>query len=1437
MSSSISNVKEKPCSKRTKRNKKTDTCETKKNSKGSISTLNKVTSRTHKITGKKTNVRLVLVEEAEAGPGEAEAGPGEAEAGPGEEEAGPGEAEAGPGEAEAGPGEAEAGPGEAEAGPGEAEAGPGEAEADSESSIGLEDTELKLNKLKNKMEIKERNSLIASPNKYQFLYPNLNDPDFNINIAQRKEFNDTQYNGEVKDVINDSEIMCNADFELAPHQLFVRNFLSFQTPYNSLLLYHGLGSGKTCSAISIAEEMRDYLIQMNIANRIIIVASPNVQENFKLQLFDERKLQLIDGIWNIRSCTGNKFLKEINPMNMKGLSRDVIVTQIKRIINRYYVFLGYTEFANYIQNKSTINDDIKDDKKRKSVMRNKIRQHFSNRLIIIDEVHNIRISDDNTEKKHVAQELFKLVKYADNMRLLFLSATPMYNSYKEIIWIVNIMNLNDRRSTIEIKDVFNADGTFKTSATGEPIGKDLLERKATGYISYVRGENPYTFPYKIWPDEFAPEHTFKTQPAPLVQLNGKPLLQNIEVLSVYLVNIGKYQQKGYDYIINKLKADKSKGNLFENMDAFGYNALQKPIEALNMIYPDSRLDASETEASETDASETDASETEASKVNVNTMDLVGSGGLERIMSYTKTTAPPARFDFEYKTDTYGSNTYGSNTNTYGRIFSPSEIGKYSGKIKSICEQILNSTGVVLIFSQYIDGGLLPIAIALEELGFTRAGNVRSLFKIPPTDKIDAITFKPKSDMIGKKTSKFSPAKYVMITGDKSLSPNNVKDINAITDINNKDGEQVKIVLISLAGSEGLDLKYIRQVHILDPWYNMSRIEQIIGRAVRTCSHKDLPFAKRNVEIFLYGTLLLEQRKEAADLYVYRMAELKAIQIGNVSRVIKEIAVDCILNVQQANFIAENMQQTVKLELSSGGTLDYAVGDKPYSAICDYMEKCNFTCKPNKEITPEDLNIDTYNEAFVSVNNDKIIYKIKILMKERFFYRKPLLVSMINSVKVYPQIQINSALNQLIEEKNEYITDKYGRLGNLINIGDLYLFQPLELNNEHIDLYERSVPVEFKHDIVNLDLSSKQLSKSKLTLPGEIEEEEPKQVQEKQVQEKQVQEKQVQEKQVQEKQVQEKQVQEKQVQEKQIQVKEQTKINKKTLLLIDEMHEKYKLASVPNKPKRGEDNWYKFSSEVINEMETLGLDREVLLNAVVEHICDELSFTDKMFLLNDFEYIEKDDFTTRIERYLFKNVMTNKGIQGIFLHNMDEQQLFVKRMKQLQEKDKWVLAEAEDINDLEKQIEALKTTFLPAKNKLHSVVGFMTFFKKEVDNIVFKLKVFKLNGVVKKRNKGARCYGKSIEMMTEIMGIGLVRSYIDLIQYKYKDIIEEKKKNRLLNTGSDEGIPDDLEAINHSHACVIQEMFLRVYNIMKKNDVIWFLSPEEAMLIDIENLSE
>ena len=106
----------------------------------------------------------------------------------------------------------------------------------------------------NELELQNAEQIVTSDGKFDYLYPSLDDPSFNTQIASRKEFFDTRYEGvQEGDIKEIAEKLCNAEFELAPHQMFVRNFMSFQTPYNGLLLYHGLGSGKTCSAISVAE--------------------------------------------------------------------------------------------------------------------------------------------------------------------------------------------------------------------------------------------------------------------------------------------------------------------------------------------------------------------------------------------------------------------------------------------------------------------------------------------------------------------------------------------------------------------------------------------------------------------------------------------------------------------------------------------------------------------------------------------------------------------------------------------------------------------------------------------------------------------------------------------------------------------------------------------------------------------------------------------------------------------------------------------------------------------------------------------------------------------------------------------------------------------------------------------------------------------------------
>ena len=867
-----------------------------------------------------------------------------------------------------------------------------------------------LNKVPNNELISSLESMnetnIDKSDKTNILFPHLDDPDFNAKLVNKKEFNDLKTDINLYDVEERSDQLCGEKkhFEVLPHQQFVKNFLSSQTPYNGLLLFHGLGTGKTCSGISIAEEMRNYLKQMGINKRIIIVASPNVQENFKLQLFDKRNLKNINGIWNLESCTGNKFLKEINPMNMKGLNENNIEKMVKRIINKNYLFMGSEQFSNYIY--KTITKEDGDGKPRielsEAQQEKAIKREFSNRLVIIDEIHNIKTVKDIPEKK-TTQNILKLVTFADNLKLLLLSATPMFNKPEEIVWLLNVLNKNDKRSTINPSEIFDSDSNLLVKKR-EEVGKNKLIQKSRGYISYVRGDNPYTYPFRIYPTMFQSENTMKTYPKPTTQLNGIPIIQSIEFSDLFVRRMMRYQENVYNYILseNLPVIEKSKGGL-------GYHLLGSPLQALGIVYPSQRFD-------------------EGDSIGYDT--LIGKKGLSRIVKYSK-----IKTNYEYKPDIL---------TTYGRIFDLKTIGMYSHKIDNIINSVINSEGIVLIYSQYIEGGCVPIALALEEAGFNRVG---------------------RDNLFSKKTSIKSLGNYSMITGDINLSPNNIQEIKVATGQDNLNGEKIKVIIISEAGSEGIDLKNIRQIHIMDPWYNMNRIEQIIGRGVRNCSHKFLPFNKRNVQIFLYGTILTDESSEAVDMYVYRLAERKSVKLGIVTRILKENAIDCLLN---KNVLTEEKLDSEKeIILGNKTKIKYLVGDKPFTPVCDYMDDCQYQCNVNK--LGYEPTLYTYNEYYININVDSIILKIKDLFNSGYLFDKIDIIKYVNQTVIYPLVQINSALDRLVNDNSIIVFDLLDRPGRLVNVGKFYIYQPLGINNNFISMFDRTYPNDYNHEKIRIVL--------------------------------------------------------------------------------------------------------------------------------------------------------------------------------------------------------------------------------------------------------------------------------------------------------------------------------------------------------------------------------
>ena len=96
-------------------------------------------------------------------------------------------------------------------------------------------------------------------------------------------------------------------------------------------------------------------------------------------------------------------------------------------------------------------------------------------------------------------------------------------------------------------------------------------------------------------------------------------------------------------------------------------------------------------------------------------------------------------------------------------------------------------------------------------------------------------------------------RYTYYTGSGDTVKVRNDNIRFFNDPKNVRGDYIKILFITQAGAEGINLKAVRQVHILEPYWNYVRIDQVLGRAIRKESHIDLPVHMRNVDKFIYLT--------------------------------------------------------------------------------------------------------------------------------------------------------------------------------------------------------------------------------------------------------------------------------------------------------------------------------------------------------------------------------------------------------------------------------------------------------------------------------------------------------------------------------------------------------------------------------------------------------
>jgi hypothetical protein len=594
--------------------------------------------------------------------------------------------------------------------------------------------------------------------------------------------------------------------ELRTYQKFIGKYLDYKSPYRSLLLYHGLGSGKTITAIHVYNMLYNYTPNWNV---FILI-----------------KATLKNHPWLIG-------LKH-------WLAKDDNKSRFDNLIFVHYDSpFADRDFHNAIK---------KVDSSKKTIY-------------MIDEIHNfIRnvYSNISTHQGRRAQVIYDYIiqdlKDNEDTRLLCLTATPTINVPYELGILFNMLRPGIfPRSEVEFNKIFVSSTLHSTMNRAT---KNMFQRRIMGLVSYYYGATP---------DKYA-----KT---------------NINFIDIHM---SKYQEEIYDYfegVEDKLRKQARQHGKKDEL----YRSYTR--QACNFVFPSLSQNVSGEQRPR--PGKFRISEVAARKVDESRIKLKLDKKSDKFMNITQyleaLTLYVKSFDKylhrltlndEKRKHTIDDDVklfktkYGGNYKKF-KIEEKNKSDVYKGLYKSspkmlhMIFNILISKGPVLVYSNYVlMEGLQMFKTYLKQFGF------RSYFK---DDR--------KTDF-----------NYVEYHGGIKDPKERSKAISVAACKDNIHGKIVKIVLISPAGSEGISLRNIRQVHIMEPYWHEVRIKQMVGRAVRLCSHADLPIDERVVDVYRYKSIHRKKGgKPTTDQHMEGLAMDKEKLLNSFLEPVKEVAIDCELN--------------------------------------------------------------------------------------------------------------------------------------------------------------------------------------------------------------------------------------------------------------------------------------------------------------------------------------------------------------------------------------------------------------------------------------------------------------------------------------------------------------------------------------------------------------
>lgn len=772
-------------------------------------------------------------------------------------------------------------------------------------------------------------------------------------------------------------------FQFFNHQKLVRDYMGRDSPYRGILLYHGLGVGKTCGSIAIAESFRtnrkicimlNKSLKQNYRENIMKCGAQMLRLNqhwiwFEVSKNDKDLIGLArafgikpsfieqqGGVWFI------DFSKdEPNYNSLREEEQEKLNLQINTMIDERYHFYHMDGLTK---------------KKLDTMIKNR---EFDNCVLVIDEVHNLTNAMTKKKMGVRASKMKDLIMDAENLKLVFLSGTPMINKPYELGVLFSLLrgkmgqfeitcnaqrgqrnNLEQIASEIRLMP-------FVDTVTVMPKDKKLLVTKNPyGFINsdkegiivrdfklntdndqetvriirtYIENQHNgikttakinyfslFPFDEEVFNKFFLKQisngvdvhntEMFKSRIYGLVshyKTANKNLIPRKNVSDVIKVPMSDYQFMKYAQVrsaeidMDKTKKKRKRNPEEEEEITSSYRSHSR-IHC-SFVFPESIKRPFPSDFGIKAEQEGLVENNEEEELEMSLEEMAKEEKKKRVLRMK-------RYENAKKK---ALDELAKNKELLLKRDDENGLLKLSPKYNEVLNNLDLIQGTKFVYTEYRTlEGIAVFSTVLKANGYGELTIVK--------DEKDNLRIKREPEeapegyfatWIG--SDEYSEVLRRVYNNDVSDLPESIKkDFNDLGNTNLR-GEICTILLTTRTGAEGIDLKNVRQVHIIEPYWNPVRLSQVEGRAVRVGSHLELPESERQVDIFKYASTITSQQKKdnkeiandfdglCSDEVLYDISNRKLFLMNKMLRAIKETSVDCSIHIEDTQDMQDPFQ--------------------------------------------------------------------------------------------------------------------------------------------------------------------------------------------------------------------------------------------------------------------------------------------------------------------------------------------------------------------------------------------------------------------------------------------------------------------------------------------------------------------------------------------------